>query len=118
MNLPSRQKLTIISLLIYWPAIFIVLHIPIPDLIYQANVSDKALHFLVYLILASLLWFAARPEDKVNWRKRRVWWVVLAAVIYGVTDEITQCMVGRSCDIADFFANIAGVFSGLRGRSM
>jgi len=109
----GRQKLTIISLLIYWPTIYILSHIPIPRLVYQARVSDKAIHTLVYLILAFLLWFAVSGDKKVNWRKAIVWWTILAATIYSAADELTQGMVGRSCDIADFIANMAGVFSGL-----
>jgi VanZ family protein len=108
-----RQKLTIISLLIYWPAIFILAHIPVPRLVYQAQVSDKSLHFLAYLLLVFLLWSAISPDKKINWRKAVVWWILLVAVWYGVIDELLQGDVGRSCDIRDFLANLAGVFVGL-----
>ena len=113
MVLSRRQKLTIISLLLYWPGVFILAHIPIPQLVYKAQVSDKSLHFLAYLILVFLLWFAISPNKKVNWRKAAVWLVLIVMVWYGVVDEVLQSYVGRTCDIRDFFADLAGTLAGL-----
>jgi VanZ family protein len=115
MGLLLRRKLTIISLLLYWPAIFVFAHIPIPQLVYKARVSDKSLHFLAYLVLVFLLWFAIIPDRKVNWRKAAVWWILFAVVWYGVLDELLQKAVymGRTCDIADFSANLTGALTGL-----
>lgn len=113
MNLLLRRKLTIISLLLYWPAIFVFAHIPIPQLVYKAQVSDKSLHFLAYLVLVFLLWFAIGPDRTINWRRATAWWILLAVVWYGVFDEILQVYVGRTCDIADLSANLAGVLTGL-----
>jgi len=108
-----RQRLIIISLLIYWPAILIVAHIPIPELVYKARVSDKSLHFLAYMVLVFLLWFAISPDRKVNWRKAAVWWVLFVVVWYGVLDELLQGYVGRMCDARDFVANLAGALASL-----
>jgi len=114
MILLSRQKITTVLLAIYWPSLFIVAHIPIPGLVRKAGVSDKALHFLAYLILVCLLWFAVSPNRKVAWRKSTVWWVFLAIVGYGIVDEWLQGYIaGRSRDVTDFAANLAGTFSGL-----
>ncbi|MGA1979139.1 MAG: VanZ family protein [Sedimentisphaerales bacterium] len=113
MVLSHRQKLTVISLLLYWPGIFILAHIPIPQLVYKAQVSDKGLHFLVYLILTFLLWFTISPDKKVNWRKAAAWWVLFVVVWYGVADEVLQGYVGRSCDVMDFLADLTGTLAGL-----
>jgi len=113
MALSRRQKLTIISLLFYWPTIFILSHIPIPQLVRQAGLSDKTLHFLVYMILAFLLWFAVSPYRKVNWRGAAVWWVLGVLVLYGVVDEVLQHYVGRSCDVMDLLMDVAGALTGL-----
>lgn len=114
MTISRRQKLIIIALLIYWPAIFILGHVPIPELIRKAGVSDKVLHFLTYLILLFLLWSAISPDMKVKWRRAAAWWVLLVTVWYGVVDEVLQgFVVGRSCDVMDFFADLAGVTAGL-----
>ncbi len=113
MALPRRQKLTIILLLVYWPGIFILAHIPIPRLVYKAQVSDKSLHFLAYLVLTFLLWFAISPAEKVNWRKATGWLILIAVVWYGVIDELLQGWVGRSCDGRDLLADFVGVLAGL-----
>jgi len=113
MSSSLRQKLIIIVLLLYWPIIFVLAHIPIPQLVYKAQVSDKTLHLVVYLILVFLLWFAVSPDKKVNWSKAAVWWVFLITAGYGGIDEILQGYVGRSCDIKDFLADLVGVGLGL-----
>jgi len=113
MALSHRQKLTIVSLLFYWPTIFILAHIPIPQVVYRARVSDKSLHFLVYLILVFLLWFAINPDRRVNWRKAGVWWILLVVVWYGAFDEWLQGYVGRSCNVMDFLADLVGALTSL-----
>jgi len=113
MALSQRRKSSIIALLIYWPALFVLAHIPIPDVIYRAGVSDKALHVLAYLVLVFLLWFAVAGEGKVRWNKPQPWLIILVVVWYGVIDELLQGYVGRNCDIVDFSANLVGVAAGL-----
>lgn len=113
MALSRRQKLTTISLLVYWPGVFILAHIPIPQLVYKAQVSDKSIHFLAYLVLVFLLWFTISPTKKVNWRKAAVWWVLFVVVWYGVIDEVLQGYVGRNCNVGDFLADLAGTLAGL-----
>jgi VanZ family protein len=114
MALFRRQKLIIISLLFYWPTLFVLAHIPIPPVVRRAGVSDKCLHFIAYLVLVFLLWCAISPDRKVKWRKAAAWWVLLVTVCYGVIDELLQgVVVGRSCDIMDFFADLEGVITGL-----
>ena len=114
MAVSRRQKLIIISLLMYWPIIFILAHIPIPPLVRKAGVSDKIIHFVAYLVLVFLLWFAISPDRKVTWRRTTAWWVFFGAVCYGIIDELLQgVVVGRSCDAMDFLADLAGVLTGL-----
>jgi VanZ family protein len=113
MAVSRRQKVTIILLVFYWLSFFIFAHIPEPDLVSKAGVSDKGLHFLAYLILVFLLWFAISPDQKVGWRKAVVWWVFILLTLYGVIDELLQGFTGRNCDVMDIVANIAGVFTGL-----
>jgi VanZ family protein len=109
-----RQKLILISLLIYWPVIFMLAHIPIPQLVRKAGVSDKSLHFIAYLALVFLLWFAVSPDRKVTWRRAAAWCVLLVMVCYGVIDELLQSVVaGRSCDAMDFVADLVGALTGL-----
>lgn len=108
-----RHKITIAVLAAYWIVLAIVAHIPIPQLVYRAQVSDKWLHFLAYLNLVFLLWFSVRPDSKVSWRGRLVWLIFLVSVIYGGIDELLQPYIGRTKDLDDFLANVAGASAGL-----
>jgi hypothetical protein len=113
MILARRQKITIAFLIVYWIVLAVVAHIPIPEVVYKARVSDKWLHFLAYLNLVFLLWFAVRPDSKVRLRNGMVWLVFLMTAAYGGIDELLQPYVGRTKDLGDFLANIAGVSAGL-----
>jgi len=114
MALSRRQKLTIGALIFYWPTLFILAHIPIPQLVREAHVSDKSLHFIAYLILVFLLWFALNPDRKVSWRRASAWWVLLIMAVYGVADELLQrYMATRSCDVRDYVADLVGSLTGL-----
>ena len=80
----------------------------------EADVSDKSLHFLAYLILVFLLWFTVSDGKKVNWRKAAPWWVLCIMVAYGILDEWLQSYAaGRSCDAWDFFADMTSTLTGL-----
>jgi len=98
----------------YWPAIFIATHIPISgEFIQDAGMSDKVMHFLAYLALVSIAWFAVSPFERVNWKKNKVWIILAAVVLYGAFDEWLQGFVGRSPDIFDFFANVSAALTAL-----
>ncbi len=71
------------------------------------------LHFVAYLFLSFLLWFAVNPDKKVHWRKPAAWLILFAVVWYGVIDEWLQMYVGRNADIHDFFADLTGAVTGL-----
>lgn len=113
MRLTLRQKIIIVILSTYWVALLIATHIPLPKIIYQAHVSDKWLHFLSFMNLVFLLWFSFRPDDKVHWRQRLVWLLLLVVCVYGGLDELTQPYFGRTCDLFDFLANVAAIITGL-----
>jgi VanZ family protein len=114
MALSRRQKVIVILLIVYWPSLFVLAHMPIPELVRRAGVSDKGLHFLAYLILVFLLTSAISPYKKVNWRRPMAWWVLLVVSGYGLMDEVLQKYVGgRTCDATDFLANLAGTLTSL-----
>ena len=114
MALSLQRKITTIVLAFYWPVLFVFAHIPIPQVVRAADVSDKSLHFLGYLVLVYLLWFAVRGDEKVNWRNVGPWWILAIMALYGVLDEWTQNYVaGRTCDVQDFLADVVGTVGGL-----
>ena len=112
-NVKNRKIIMTVLLAVYWIGIFVLTHIPIPQVVYEAKVSDKTLHFVAYLIFTFLLCSAVSPNKKINWRKKTIWWLVLVMVAYAVIDEWLQQYIGRSTDLTDFFANMKGVATGL-----
>jgi VanZ family protein len=114
MTLSHQQKITSVLLAIYWPVLFICAHIAVPKVVREADVSDKSLHFLAYLILVFLLWFTVSDGKKVKWRRALPWWVFLTMVAYGIIDEWLQSyVVGRSCDAWDILADLTSTITGL-----
>ena len=113
MALSIRRKVAVGLLAVYWPALAIFSHVPVPMWVRKAGVSDKVLHLLAYMILAFLLWCAVARDVRLGRRRARAWWVFLVVVLYGAADEVVQGYVGRSCDIMDFVADLAGTLAGL-----
>lgn len=104
-----RQKAVIAALALYWPALFVVAHIPTPQVVRRAHMYDKSLHLLAYMILTFLLWSAIWPTQRVQWRRVAVWWLLFAVAVYGVCDEWLQHYVAdRSTDPEDFAADMIG----------
>jgi VanZ family protein len=114
MRFSRRQLLVVLALALYWPGMFVATHIPqVPRWVGQVPFSDKTLHFVAYLFLVFLLWFAINPYKKVSWRKAVPCWILFAVVWYGVIDEWLQMYVGRNADVWDFVADLAGAVAGL-----
>jgi len=114
MTLSYQQKIAACVLVLYWPGLFVVAHIPIPHVVQEAEVSDKSLHFLAYLILTFLVWSAVGGNRKVQWRRAAPWLVLLLLIVYGILDEWLQTFVaGRCGDVRDFFTDLAGAVAGL-----
>lgn len=108
-----RRKVLILLLVLYWPVLFILAHIRMPEIVQQAGASDKTLHLLAYMVLVFLLWGAISPYQKVHWHKAMVWWLLLVIVGYGVVDEGLQGYVGRTADVQDFLADLGGTMVSL-----
>ncbi|MHC4635979.1 MAG: VanZ family protein [Planctomycetota bacterium] len=115
MAISKRQKFTIITLVFYWTIIFILTHLSPVNVsrLLPVQVSDKMLHFLAFLLLAFLLWFAINPDQKVKWHQAGVWWILLIVICYGAIDEYLQGYVGRGTDVMDFLSDLLGTITGL-----
>ena len=112
MTLLQRHKITIAITAAYWLVLAVVTHIPMPNWARKTGFSDKTMHYLAYFVLACLLWFAVSPDKKANWRRPRVWLVLLIVIAYGILDEILQGCVGRSASVHDFIADTIGALTG------
>jgi len=67
------------------------------------SVADKFKHAVVYGCVAwALMLFVRRITF------RRFFWVLVTVMVIGVADEISQPLWGRSCDVLDWLANVAG----------
>ncbi len=108
-----RRRLAILSIVIYWPALFVATHIPIPEVVDELDINDKGLHFVAYFSLVFLCWGAIHPYRKVNWRNFNVWLILAVVVWYAVIDEWLQFYVGRHCDLNDFLADLCGALASL-----
>jgi len=98
---------------LYWLSLFILTHVPVPRVVQDADVSDKSLHFLAYLVLSFLLW-STFGGGKVKWCRPAPWLVLFAIALYGFLDEWLQGFVaGRSSDVWDFFSDLTGAVIGL-----
>ena len=100
-------------LLIYWPGLFILTHIPVPQLARESGMSDKTMHVLAYLVLTFFFWHTISPYMRIDWKKAKAWLALGAMVWYGAIDEYLQGQVGRSADVGDFLADLGGIFFGL-----
>jgi VanZ family protein len=109
MAMIRQQKMTILALALYWPTLFVLAHIPVPEVVQRAGMSDKSLHVLMYLILTFLLWSAVKPQSKPDWRRAAAWLTLAVVLAYAFCDEYLQRFVpGRSMDTHDLVADAAG----------
>lgn len=113
MRLLRRHKFVLIALGIYWPVIFWLTHIPIPQIARQSGMSDKTMHLIAYFVLAFLVWFTVSPYEKVRWHRKKPWIVLAVILAYAALDEILQGRMGRSMDMLDFVADLFGIFLAL-----
>jgi VanZ family protein len=114
MAMTRQQKVTILALALYWPTLFVLAHIPIPDVVREAGISDKSLHFLTYMILTFLLFAAVQPRSKLTWRRTAPWLTLVVVLSYAICDEYLQRFVaGRSMDARDVVADAAGALVAL-----
>ncbi len=111
----SHRRLTLLltaALVVYWLVAFLGTHLPvrIPAGVTERG-GDKLLHFVGYAILASLLMGLRASRGPFGWYSVVMRWIVLAG--YGAFDEVTQQLVGRHADVADWCADLIGAGCGL-----
>ncbi|NLK41141.1 MAG: VanZ family protein [Planctomycetes bacterium] len=109
MRFLRRHKYILIALTVYWPLVFVLTHIPVPDIARKSGLGDKLMHTLAYFMLTFLVWCAVSPYQRVQWRRAKMWWVIGAMAVYGAIDESLQGFVGRSPAVSDYLANLLGI---------
>ena len=110
---PLRRRIRIllaVALVSYTLVAFLGTHLPMPHGVIPRG-GDKVLHFLGYSVFGVLLMGLRASLGEFRWPS-----VVGRAgflACYGAFDEITQKLVGRSADVADWFADVLGACCGL-----
>lgn len=96
---------------IYWLALFVATHVPVPHIPGLPENSDKGMHLVAYAGLAwgLGLWRTLRGERRVP--IAGVVFVVCA--VYGAADELLQIPVGRQADVRDWIADACGALLGI-----
>lgn len=93
-----------------WAAVgfaVVVCLMPIDQLPQPPTLSDKAEHFIAYLLLSA--WFAG------IYPRTRYWIIAIGLVVMGVSIEFAQGAMhyGRQADLRDVLANCSGILAGL-----
>ncbi len=110
---PLRRRLRMllaVALVSYTLVAFLGTHMPIPPGVIPRG-GDKVLHYLGYFVFGALLMGLRASLGEFRWPS-----VVGRAgflACYGAFDEITQKLVGRSADVADWCADVLGACCGL-----
>jgi VanZ family protein len=95
--------------LLYCCIIFGVSAVPVSELPPSVPFSDKAVHMLVYAVLAVLFARAVRHSSQTKWALMIWALAVYFVAFYGITDEFHQSFVsGRSSDLVDWAADVVG----------
>jgi VanZ family protein len=92
----------------YWVALFTLTHLPRVPVI-GPPVQDKVAHLLAYGVLAGVLYLTTWASG--SGAKRAAYFVIAVTVLYGAMDELTQPLVGRSCEWYDWLADAAGALT-------
>jgi VanZ family protein len=110
----NMRYIFIVALVLYWPFIFFLAHISeLPGWVLHAQMSDKTMHYLGYLILVFLWWFSVFPSQKPSVLRFPLWLTLAILAVYGGLDEWLQGFTHRTPDIHDWAADMSGVLTGL-----
>ncbi|CAN5544006.1 hypothetical protein BH10PLA1_BH10PLA1_17760 [soil metagenome] len=104
MNLNKRAIWAVT--IVYWLAIFTLTHLP-PSKLPPVPVNDKVEHMTAFGLLGIFL-FAALQTTRLR-RGQAVALLIAIVMFYAVVDELLQVPVGRTCDIHDIYADLAGL---------
>lgn len=95
-----------------WCSAAVATHLPPSEMPKESLVNDKVIHFVVFGVLGLLAaWRLAADRRLLTFRGLAAW--CLALVAYGLLDEMTQPLVGRTFEWLDWAADAAGASFGM-----
>ena len=92
--------------IVYWCGLFLLTHTPLPKLP-VVRIQDKTAHFISYGILATALFLSIRFSSSKT-APRIAITVLTILLAYAAIDEWTQLLVNRTCEMADWYADVSG----------
>ena len=101
----SRRRIFLCACIALWVAAFVVTHLP-ADPASTEEPNDKAFHAGGYFVLSGMFLLALSAYRLP--RGKRVVLVLGVMMIYAAIDELTQSLVARRPDPADWLADLAG----------
>lgn len=100
-----------LALVAYWLLLFAATHWPQPPDLSDLPGSDKTLHLTTYALLAFLLARTLTGRRPLTLATAAIVLAIIA--VYGASDELTQPFFGRSLELGDWAADMAGAMIGL-----
>jgi len=111
-NRPKLATLSKVALGLFWLALIAATHVPVNLDLHAPQGGDKLVHFGAYAVLAFLIATTWQLNAGVL-MGRHLFLVWLAAVLFGIVDEVTQTFVGRDCTLGDWTADALGAATGV-----
>ena len=98
-------------LAVYWLLLLVGTHLPWDSGPNISLLPDKVLHFTGFAGLALLLAWMLSFRSVLT--KTRAMIVIVICGSYGAIDELTQPLSGRTCEVNDWLADLAGAAAGV-----
>lgn len=113
--LSNKKKFLYLPLGLYWLFIFILTSIPGKSIPKVLGGVDKIKHFGAYFVLAFLLSFALKMQNRFPIvSKNSVLFTFMITLFYGLIDEVHQIFIpGRYFDWMDLLADVIGSLIGI-----
>lgn len=92
----------------FWAVLFVIMHVPPPELAAHIGGADCAAHFAAYFILASLGAHYLRQSRRGTIIAALMGWAAIY-LAYAAFDEWLQQFVRRTPDFRDWLADAGGV---------
>ncbi|HUW84836.1 MAG TPA: VanZ family protein [Phycisphaerae bacterium] len=103
----TRRRVLRIIFVAYWVTLFGLTHLSKLPACPGPHYKDKFAHVAGYALLTGLALAAWHAGGRSAARSALVWFAVLSS--YAAVDELLQTLVGRSCTLGDWLADMTGV---------
>ena len=104
----QKSRLALAALCLYWPAIFLISHIPKSHVPKNVQISGITVHLGAYFLLTLLVFLNAGLLRSTSLRSKKTWLLAGLIAVYAALDELLQCFVeGRDGSLNDWTIDMA-----------